>query len=256
MIMSKQKLKVSIITVSYNSSKTISDTIKSVQEQSYLNIEHVFIDGNSSDGTQEIIAEGKRETDIFVSEPDNGLYDAMNKGVEIASGDIIGILNSDDILFSNTTISKLVDTFIDQNVDGIFGNLQFVEPNNLNKVIRTWKGSPYKTGSFKMGWHPSHPTFYIRKSVYNNFGNYDITMNVSADFELMLRFIDRHKISTSFLDEFIVKMRYGGESTGSVKKILIGNRNVIKAFKKNGLKVSPLYPLYRLIPKVKQFFVK
>ena len=249
-------MKISIITATYNSSATISDCIRSVNEQTYDNIEHIIIDGASKDNTLEIIKNMPNRVAKIISESDKGIYDAMNKGVQIASGEIVGILNSDDILYSENTISNIVNAFQYFKPDGVFGNMQFVDFNDLNKVIRTWRGSPYSNGSFRKGWHPSHPTFYVKKNIYEKYGIYDNDMDVSADFELMLRFIEKYHIKTHYLNEFIVKMRYGGESTGSLKKILIGNRNVMRAFKKNGIKVSLLYPFYRLIPKLKQFLIK
>jgi glycosyltransferase involved in cell wall biosynthesis len=180
----------------------------------------------------------------------------MNKGISMATGDIIGILNSDDFLATDNILELIAHTFEHEGCDAIFGNLDFVASNDINKIVRRWKSSPFKQGSFSKGWHSPHPTFYVKREIYNKYGMFDISLNVSADFEIMLRFIERYKISTHYLDNVIIKMRYGGESTGSLRKIIRGNRNIIKAFEKNGIKVSPFYPFLRLIPKFKEFIIK
>lgn len=249
-------MKISIITATFNSASSIAECIHSVNTQSFKNIEHIIIDGSSTDHTLEIIKNTPSRITKIVSEPDKGIYDAMNKGIAWANGDIIGILNSDDFLASDDILELIAQTFEKENCDAVFGNLDFVAPNNTEKVIRKWKSSPFKEGSFAKGWHSPHPTFYVRREVYEKYGTFDISLNVSSDFEIMLRFLERHKIKAHYLDRIIVKMRYGGESTGSLRKIIRGNRNIIKAFKKNGIKVSPFYPFIRLIPKLKEFIIK
>ncbi len=247
-------MKISIITATYNSAHSILDCLSSVNNQTFQNIEHIIIDGISTDNTLEIIRNTPNRITKIISEPDFGIYDAMNKGIKLATGDIIGILNSDDFLASEDILELIAHTFEKEKCDAIFGNLDFVASNDSKRIIRKWKSSNYHAGSFQKGWHPPHPTFYVSREVYEKFGNFDISLNVSADFEIMLRFIEKNNINISFLDETIVKMRYGGESTGSLMKIIKGNRNILKAFKKNGIEVSPFYPFIRLIPKFKQFF--
>lgn len=249
-------LKVSIITVSYNSKSTIADTILSVISQTYTNIEHIIIDGASTDGTKEIINSFRSKISMVVMEPDKGIYDAMNKGITLASGDIIGILNSDDFLASNDTIEKIAIAFEQEGCDAIIGNVDFVASKNNNKVIRRWINSPYKKGSFAKGWHPSHPAFYVKQEIYKKYGNFDITLNVSADFELMLRFIEKYQIKVHYLNLTIVRMRYGGTSTGSLKRIFEGNKNIIKAFRMNDISISPFYPIMRIVSKLRQFIIK
>lgn len=243
-------MKLSLITVTYNSSKTLSDTLQSVLSQTYSDIEYIIVDGASKDNTVSIIKEYEPRFEgrmKWISEPDKGLYDAMNKGIRMATGDVVGILNSDDLYMDNKVLADIAAIF-DKQTDAIFGNLYFVDQNDVNQIVRVWKGTPYK--SFKSGWHPAHPTFYVRREVYEKYGVFDTTFNVSADFELMLRLIEKHGIHTKYLDRYIVKMRMGGESTGSIKNIIRGNKNILRAFKKNGIKVSPLYPIYRLLPKM------
>jgi len=245
-------MKISIITSTYNSEKTVKDTLESILNQTYKNIELLIIDGKSKDGTLNIVRQyetlfqGRLR---YVSEPDKGIYDAMNKGICMATGDVIGILNSDDLYMDNKVLEDIANAFIQSNVDSIYGNLIFVDENDTNKVVRTWKGSQYHPDGFLKGWHPAHPTFYVRREVYEKYGGFDISFNVSADFELMLRFIEKHKISNLYLDRTFVRMRMGGESTGSIKKIITGNKNVLRAFEKNGFKVSSFYPVKRLLPK-------
>lgn len=246
-------MKVSIITTTYNSASTIRDTLESVNAQTYPEIEHIIVDGKSKDNTLDLVKQYGKRISKIISEPDNGIYDAMNKGIRAATGDVIGILNSDDFYANNSIIEKIVDTIECTKCDSLFGNLDFVSAKNPTKIIRHWKSSPFTQGSFIKGWHPPHPTFFVRREIYDKYGGFDTAFEVSADFELMLRFLEQHKISTYFLDETIVKMRYGGESTGSIKKIISGNRNILKAFEKNGIKVSPFYTINRFANKAIQY---
>lgn len=250
-------MKVSVITVTYNSAETVRDTLQSVLRQTYADIEYVVVDGCSKDNTLAVIQEyeplfcGKMR---YVSEPDRGIYDAMNKGIRMATGDVVGILNSDDVFYDEYAVEKIVEAFETHRVDAVFGNLYFVKKNELNTVVRVWNGSPYTPDAFRRGWHPAHPTFYVRRECYVRLGGYDISFEVSADFELMLRFIGKARISTFYLDRYLVKMRVGGESTGSIRKMVKGNVNVLRAFKKNGIRVSWFYPVMRLLPKIMSVF--
>lgn len=240
----------SLITVTFNSSNTLCDTLQSVLDQNFTDIEYIIVDGASNDGTVSIIKEYEPKFNgrmKWISEPDKGLYDAMNKGIRMATGDVVGILNSDDLFMDNEVIANIAAAF-DEQTDAVFGNLYFVNQEDVNQIVRVWKGSPCK--SFKTGWHPAHPTFYVRRDAYEKYGAFDTTFDVSADFELMLRLIEKNGIRTKYLDRYMVRMRMGGESTGSIKNIIRGNKNILRAFRKNKIKVSPLYPIYRLLPKV------
>lgn len=242
-------MKISLITVTYNSGRTLSATLSSVLSQTYSDIEYIVVDGLSGDNTVSIIEEYSRLFKgklRFLSESDKGIYDAMNKGIQMATGDIVGILNSDDLLMDNNVLKDIALAF-DCETDAIYGNLYFVRQDNTNRIVRDWKGSSYK--SFTTGWHPAHPTFYVRCEVYEKYGAFDITFDVSADFELMLRLIEKCHIRIKYIDRYMVRMRVGGESTGSIEKIIKGNKNIVKAFKKNGVSVSPFYPIIRLFPK-------
>ncbi|GET24190.1 glycosyltransferase family 2 protein [Prolixibacter sp. NT017] len=249
-------MNLSVITATYNSSTFVAQCIKSIKNQTYSDIEHIIIDGKSKDNTLEIIKTTPNRITKIISEPDNGIYDAMNKGIQLASGDVVGILNSDDFYASDTIIEEIVNIFEATSCDCVYGNLDFVKAEEPQKVIRRWKSSPFVSGSFSKGWHPPHPTFFVRREIYEKYGTFDTSLNVSADFELMLRFLEKYQIKHQYIDKTIVNMRYGGESTGSLKKIIEGNKNIMKAFRKNNIPVSPFYPIIRLLPKLKQFITK
>ena len=250
-------MKVSIITVVKNNVSTIKHAIESVLGQTYNNIEYIVIDGGSTDGTYDIVEKYNNKIKKFISEMDNGLYDAMNKGLNHASGDIVGILNSDDVYFNKHVIEDVVKTFKEKKLDSLFGDLFYVEKNNIDKVVRYWKSSEFKLGSFAKGWHPQHPSFFVKNEIYKKYGVFDTSMEVSADFDLMLRFLERHKISTAYLPKVLVKMRIGGESNKSIRNIITSNRSILRAFDKNRIKVNKLaYIFYRLVPKIFQMIKK
>jgi glycosyltransferase len=249
-------MKITIITCTYNSEKTIRDCIESVHKQSYPDIEHIIMDGASEDNTIDVVKSIPGRVSRIVSEPDDGLYHAMNKAINLANGEIIGILNSDDFYASPVIIERIINTFESTGCDSLYGNLDFLAADDPLKVIRHWKSSPFTKGSFKKGWHPPHPTFFVRHEVYKKFGLFDTALSISADFELMLRFLEKHAISTHYIDETIVKMRYGGASTSSIRGIILGNKNVLRAFRKNEINVGPFYTIRRFIFKISQFVRK
>ncbi|GEO09909.1 glycosyltransferase family 2 protein [Segetibacter aerophilus] len=244
-------MKVSIITVCYNSVNSIKGTIESVLNQTYGDIEYIIIDGGSLDGTLEVINQYKDQISLIISEADAGIYDAMNKGIVNATGEIVGILNSDDIYFSNNVIENLVNTFKTLAVDAVYGNVILSKLDNLDNHVRKWVAGKRKT--FIWGWHPPHPSLFIKRDCYRMLGLYKTEYQISADFELMLRFFEVHKITSAYLDEVIVNMRMGGASTGSIKNMLIGNINIRRAFKENGLPYFWIYPGIRIIKKILQF---
>jgi len=233
-------MKVSIITAVYNNKDTIKDAIESVLSQTYKNIEYIIIDGASTDGTVDIIRNYGDKIDKFISEKDNGIYDAMNKGINLASGDIVGILNSDDFYVDNRVIEKVVDVFENKTIDSLYGDLVYVDKDNIDKIVRYWKSREYKEGLFKKGWHPAHPTFFVKREVYEKYGMFNLDFKIAADYELMLRFLEKYKITTAYLPEILVKMRVGGESNRSIKNIIRANIECYKAWKNNGLKIDPL----------------
>ncbi len=246
-----ENLKISIITVCYNSAKTIKQTIESVLQQTYKNVEYIIIDGVSTDGTIEIVNEYLDNISIFISEPDNGIYDAMNKGIKVAGGQVVGILNSDDVFFNKEVLSKIARAFSVYNTDVVYGNIVMSKKENANNYVRKWIAG--KRSSFTCGWHPPHPGLYIKRSAYKAYGLYNPRFDVSADFDLMMRFFVIYKVSSYYLNEFIVNMSLGGESTGSFEKILLGNINIRKSFKANNVTYLWIYPCFRIFKKILQF---
>ena len=215
-------MKVSIITIAYNSAETIEDTIKSIVTQNYSNLEYIIIDGGSTDKTLSIVDKFKDSITTIVSEPDKGIYDAMNKGVQNATGDIVGILNSDDIYADNKVVSRIVEAI--GNKDSIYADLVYVDRDNTDKVTRYWKSGKYRKGIFKKGWMPPHPTFFIKKSCYDQYGTYNLQLKSAADYELMLRMLHKHNISVAYLPEVITKMRVGGQSNVTLLNRLKANK--------------------------------
>ncbi len=241
----------SIITVSYNSSSTIEDTLKSVFCQTVSSeVENIVIDGGSTDGTVELIKKYGDKVSKWISERDNGIYDAMNKGIEMATGDVIGFLNSDDAYADPDTLTSVMDTF-KSGCDCCYSDLVYVS-QNLSKIIRYWKSGKYSDGKFYEGWHPPHPTFFARREIFEKYGVFDASYKIAADYEIMLRFLVRHKISVSYLPEVTVKMRVGGESNRSLKNIIKANAEVKRAWLDNGLKPPPFIYLRKPLSKLKQ----
>lgn len=245
-------MKISIITATYNRADTIKDTIESILSQSYQDWEHIIIDGASTDNTLEMINKYNDQYNgrlTLISEKDNGIYDAMNKGISLATGDVIGILNSDDLYFDTEVLAKIVRVFNKSNIDAIHGGVVISASNDVNKIIRIKKGSKYPKGGFSSGWHPAHPSFYVRKEVYDKFGKFDLSFGTASDLELMIRLIEKYHVSLEFIPIIMVKMRFGGASNNSIKALLTSNQYVLKAFEKNGLKRPNFYLIKKLWPK-------
>ena len=249
-------MKVSIVTPTYNSAKTIVDTILSVNKQDYANIEHIIIDGGSKDNTLELIRNTPNRVKKIISEPDKGIYDAMNKGVALATGDIVGILNSDDFYNSNDVIAKVVKTFQEGEYEGVYGDLEYVDARNTNRVVRYWESKAYKEGLFKKGWHPAHPTFFVKKEVYDKYGNFNLKYKIGADYEIRLRFIEKNRIKVAYIPETLVKMRVGGASNQSIKNIIKANIECYNAWKDNGLSILPFVFILKPLSKTLQYLRK
>lgn len=247
-------MKFSIITTSFNSVKTIEDTIRSILVQNYPNIEYIIIDGGSTDGTLEVINKYKNKIFKIVSERDSGMYDAMNKGIKLATGDIIGILNSDDVYISNEIIKIVANRFQEGGSDCVWGDLVYVDRDDLNKVVRNWKSSSYKEGGFQKGWHPPHPTFFVRKEIYNKYGLFRMDLSTSADYELLLRFLEKFKITSGYIPQMLVKMREGGVSNKSYLNLIKANFGCYKAFKINNLDIDWFFVFRKPLSKLNQFF--
>lgn len=204
-------MKISIITAVYNNKDSIVDAIKSVQNQTYYNIEHIIIDGGSTDGTVELIESLDYQPTVFISEPDTGIYDALNKGIIKASGDVIGFMHSDDMYDSERSVQKIADSF--QNVvDMVYGDLQYVRKDDIKSIVRYWKSGEYSTKKLRRGWMPPHPTVYLRREVYEKYGLFDTSFRIAADYDYMLRVLSDNTRVFKYIPEVLVKMRVGGES--------------------------------------------
>jgi len=249
-------MKISLITVSYNSQDTIEDTLESVIAQQNCDLEYIVIDGGSTDKTLEILDKYKDHINILLSEKDNGIYDAMNKGIQLATGDLVGILNSDDVFAYENVLSNVIEKFKDPSIDALYGDLVYVDRKELDKVKRKWISGPYKVGSFEKGWMPPHPTFYVRKNIYNEYGLFNLDFTSAADYEIMLRFIHKNKISLGYLPKIMVKMRQGGQSNASFANRLKANREDKRAWEVNDLKAGTFTFIRKPISKLSQFFKK
>ena len=248
-------MKISVITVAYNSSATIRDTIESVLAQNYPDFEYILVDGQSTDNTLDIIRSYAHANIRWISEPDKGIYDAMNKGLKMATGDIIGILNSDDFYSDSEVLAKIARTFTEQQVDSVYSDLVYVDEKDTTKLVRYWKSGAYKEGSFLTGWMPPHPTFFVRRQVYEQYNPFDVRLKSAADYELMLRFIHKFKISVAYIPEILVKMRAGGKSNASLKNRLRANREDRLAWEYNMLTPRLYTLLLKPLRKVVQFVV-
>ncbi|MFN9493326.1 MAG: glycosyltransferase family 2 protein [Sphingobacteriales bacterium] len=248
-------MKVSVITATYNSAATVADTLRSVRDQSYPLVEHLIIDGGSKDNTMEIVA-GFPHIKQICSEKDRGIYDAMNKGVKRATGDIVGILNSDDFYASENVLREVVDTFEQSGCDAVYGDLQYVDKDDVSKVVRYWRSGPYQQGAFKWGWMPPHPSFFVRHTLYDRCGLFNLDMKTAADYELMLRMIHKEGASLQYLPNVLVKMRTGGASNSSLASRLKANADDRKAWDVNGLTPYWFTMYLKPIRKITQFIFK
>ncbi|MBU4445801.1 glycosyltransferase [bacterium] len=247
-------IKVSIITPSYNSENTIEDTIQSILCQKYKYIEHIIIDGGSTDGTLDIIKEYRDRVAYWISEPDDGIYDAMNKGIKAATGEIVGILNSDDIYADNSVIEEVVNIISIGNTDTCYGDLMYVDKDNTKKVIRQWKSGNFSKEKFKLGWAPPHPTFFVRRSIYEKYGYFkNSNFPIAADYELMLRFLYKIGCSTEYIPKVLVKMRTGGRSRPSLTNTINSNIECYRAWKINDLNPNPITFILKPLSKVNQY---
>ena len=247
-------MKVTIITVCYNAEQTIMDCIQSVATQDYPDIEHLIIDGASTDGTVKRIKESGFDTSHLVSEPDNGIYDAMNKGIRKASGQVIGILNADDSYAAPHIISEVVQTFQSDDCVCVYGDLEYVSFLQPQKVIRKWRSGAYHRENFLWGWMPPHPSFFVKAEEYERLGGFRLDLGTAADYELMLRFLYVNHLKTSYLPRVLVKMRAGGASNQTLSRRIEANRYDRKAWKVNGAKPNLLTLWLKPARKIAQFF--
>lgn len=247
-------LKVSIITVVLNNKSYIEDCIQSVITQKYQNYEYIIIDGGSTDGTVDIIRKYDRYISMWISEPDQGMYDAMNKGIKLASGDVIGMLNADDWYTDSDVISTVVEEFEVKNVDSIFADLVFVKREHPQQIMRYCDSSLFKAERFAYGWMPAHPTFFVKRIFYEKYGLFKTDYRIAADFELLARMLGNRKISYSYIPTIIVKMRTGGLSTKSLKSKWIINKEILRACVENEIRTNYLKIYSKYFTKISQLF--
>ena len=247
-------MKISIVTPAFNSAKTIRHTIESVARQTYPNVEYIIVDGGSQDATAKIVAQYPDVVDLFISESDHGVYDAMNKGIRAASGDIIAILNSDDFYIHSHVLEQIATTFQESGADSVYGDLQYVDQHNPNKVIRHWESGVFQRRSFLAGWMPPHPAFFVKRVIYQRHGLFNLSLKSSADYELMLRFLYKHQVSTAYVPDVLVRMRVGGLSNATWRGRLRANREDRTAWKINGIKPRFYTTILKPLRKLQQFY--
>ena len=253
-------MKISIITACYNAQRTIAESITSIVSQTYDDIEYLIVDVNSSDQTIEVIQSHSQFGRVthFVSVEDQGVYDAMNKGISMASGDVIGLLNADDVYFDDSVLAQVAQVFSDPEIDACYADLVYVKQFDSTKTVRYWKSMNYRPGLFEKGWMPAHPTFFVRKRVYEKYGTFDLQYKFQADFELTMRFLRVHQIKTRYVPKIWVKMRLGGISNRSVLGSIFANLESYRACKKHRLDVSaaPIFILQKMLSRLPQFFTR
>lgn len=251
-------MKITIITATYNSGQTLTDTLESVLRQSYTDIDYVIVDGGSKDNTLDIIRryeprfEGRMR---WISEPDKGIYDAMNKGIRMATGDVVGLLNSDDFYTSNDVLEKVAKTMSDPNVDAVYGDIHYVNDNDLTRCVRYYSSRVFRRGLMRMGFMPAHPSFYCRRAIYERYGTFDISLRIAADFENLLRLIFVNRIRTKYIPVDFVTMRTGGASSSG----MVSHKRILKehmiAYKQNGVYSNLLLEGLRYLYKIGEIIV-
>jgi len=246
-------MKISIITVCFNAADTLGDTLDSVAAQNYSNVEHIIVDGGSVDATEEVVNNKGWRVAVWRSESDRGVYDGMNKGLLLASGEVIGFLNADDVYIHSDVLARVAATLADPVIDACYANLVYVERKQTSRVVRHWTSQNYTPGLFEKGWMPAHPTFFVRKSVYERLGGFNLRYRLQSDFDLALRFIGIHKIKTRYIPEVWVRMRMGGMSNNSIRNVIRGNIEAYLSCRANGLNVPPWFILNKVFSRLPQF---
>jgi len=247
-------MKVSIITATYNRALTLRDTLESVLQQDYLDIEHIIVDGVSTDNTMEVLASYERPELYVYSAPDNGVFDALNKGLELATGEIVGFLHSDDFFADNQIISKVVETMEKSQVDSVFGDVLFVDANDVTKKKRYYSSKDFTLEKFRETAMPAHPSFFTKLEFYKRFGNFNTKYTIAADLDLMIRFLHTNKLTYQYIDRLIVVMRTGGLSNANLKQRYILNKEALAVCRANGVETNIWRVLWKLIKKVPGFF--
>lgn len=246
-------MKITIVTVCYNAANTIAGTLESVATQSHDDVESIVVDGASTDNTLEIVKRYAATLAHVFSEPDHGVYDAMNKGLALASGEVVGFLNADDVYMHQDVLTKVAMTMADPAIDACYADLIYVGREQTSRVVRRWISREYEPGLFEKGWMPAHPTFFVRKSVYGKLGGFDLRYRLQADFDLALRFMEIHRIQTRYVPEIWVRMRVGGMSNNSIWNVVRGNIEAYSACRTNGLNVLPWFIITKMLSRIPQF---
>ncbi|MDO6440377.1 glycosyltransferase family 2 protein [Cyclobacterium sp. 1_MG-2023] len=243
-------MKISLITVTYNSAKTLQDTISSVAQQEYPDIEYIVVDGNSKDNTVDIIKENESTVSNWVSERDKGMYDAMNKGIKMATGDVVGILNSDDFFFDTKVLAEIANAFHSPSTDAVIGDIVFVDDEDENKIIRRYSAKKWKPSKFAWGYMPPHPSFFVRKEFFDKLGAYKTDYKIAADYELLIRFLLKGGINWKYLPIVTTKMRMGGLSTQGFQSLVTLNKEIARGCKENQVYTNPamIYSKYLFKP--------
>ena len=245
-------MKISVITAVYNNRDTIAQALDSALAQTHPDVELVVIDGGSSDGTLQVLQGYANRLAVLVSEPDRGIYDALNKGIARASGEVVGFLHSDDLFADEHVLARIAAAFADPAVDAAYGDLLYVSKDNPDRVVRTWRAGAFTPGNLAHGWMPPHPTFYVRRKVYEALGGYDTSYRIAADYDCMLRFLGKGGVRAAYIPEVLVKMRVGGASNRSLKNILQKSREDYRALRVNG--VGDIWALaWKNLSKLPQF---
>ncbi|WP_314138465.1 glycosyltransferase family 2 protein [Buttiauxella noackiae] len=245
-------MKVSIITATYNSAATLADTLVSLDLQSYADIEYIIIDGASKDSTIELINNTSRRVTTIISEPDKGIYDALNKGIQVATGDIIGFLHSDDIFAYPGVITDVVSRFKESQCDAVYGDLEYVSKDDVTKVVRRWKSGEFSRFKMQLGWMPPHPSFYMKRELYLHWGFFNLDYKISADYDSLIRYLWTHNAKLNYLPKVLTKMRVGGMSNRSLSNIVKKSKEDIRAMRNNGL-LWPIVLLCKNFSKLPQF---
>ena len=245
---------VTIITIVHNNVKTIRTAIQSVAHQSYENIEHIVIDNCSNDGTLEAIYQQENDISLIISEPDDGIYHALNKGIKLANGEIVGFLNSDDVLKNRNTITTIVQNLIDGGNEAVYGDLQYFSKQRPNQITRSWKSNNYTSKKFRQGWMPPHPTFYTYKDTYFKYGFFDVSYKISSDYDMMLRLLYEKKIKAKYIPEVLVKMQRGGFSNQNLRSIMFKSKEDVLIMKKYSFSLLTL--INKTIRKFSQFIFR
>ncbi|GHN02860.1 glycosyl transferase [Cytophagales bacterium WSM2-2] len=247
-------MKISLLTVSFNSAATIEDTIKSVRSQDYKDVEYIVVDGNSKDDTVNILRANEGVITKWISEPDKGIYDAMNKAVQMATGEVVGIINSDDFYRDNSIIAQVMQAFADPTVDAVFGDLIFVDPKNLSSVVRKYSSAHWKPEKFAWGFMPAHPTFFVRRKYYKQFGLFKTDYRIAADYELLIRFLFVHRLRYKYLPLIMVVMRKGGVSSRNFMSNIILNNEIMRGCRENGIYTNPFMVYSKYFRKLRELF--